>query len=187
LRGRLEEIRASGAELVIVGNGSASFARAFREDFHLEGVTLLVDPELRAYRAAGLRRGRVEALSPRLPGQALRALRGGFRQGAVQGDPWQLGGAFVIRPDGSLAFQHHAREPATTRTSTRSSTPCVRGRPTSRRASRPARSSASPGTPPRRSSIRRSRAPSVARASRRGRSPSIPAISTSTSPGASAW
>jgi NAD(P)-dependent dehydrogenase (short-subunit alcohol dehydrogenase family) len=110
LRGRLEEIRASGAELVIVGNGSVSFARAFREDLHLDGVTLLVDPELRAYRAAGLRRGRVEVLSPRLPGQALRALRGGFRQGAVQGDPWQLGGAFVIRPDGSLAFQHHARE-----------------------------------------------------------------------------
>jgi NAD(P)-dependent dehydrogenase (short-subunit alcohol dehydrogenase family) len=109
LRGELEEIRARGAELVIVGNGAASFAQAFREDFDLDGP-LLVDPELRAYRAAGLRRGRVELLSPRLPRNALRALRSGARQGAVQGDAWQLGGVFVIRPGGELAFRHVSRE-----------------------------------------------------------------------------
>jgi NAD(P)-dependent dehydrogenase (short-subunit alcohol dehydrogenase family) len=109
LRGELDEIRARGAELVIVGNGAASFAKAFREDFELDGP-LLVDPELRAYRAAGLRRGRVELLSPRLPRNALRAFRSGARQGAVQGDAWQLGGVFVIRPGGELAFRHVSRE-----------------------------------------------------------------------------
>jgi NAD(P)-dependent dehydrogenase (short-subunit alcohol dehydrogenase family) len=109
LRDASDEIRARGAELVIVGNGAPAFARAFREDYALEGP-LLVDPELRAYRAAGLRRGRVEILSPRLPLNALRALRSGARQGAVQGDPWQLGGVFVIRPGGALAFRHVSRE-----------------------------------------------------------------------------
>jgi NAD(P)-dependent dehydrogenase (short-subunit alcohol dehydrogenase family)/peroxiredoxin len=109
LRDKLDEIRARGAELVIVGNGSASFAKAFREDYALAGP-LLVDPELRAYRAAGLRRGRVEILSPRLLPHALRALRSGARQGAVQGDAWQLGGVFVIRPDGRLLFRHVSRE-----------------------------------------------------------------------------
>jgi NAD(P)-dependent dehydrogenase (short-subunit alcohol dehydrogenase family) len=109
LRGRIDEIRARGGELVIVGNGAAHFAAAFREDYKLDGP-LLVDPELRAYRAVGLRRGRVEALSPRLPGNALRALRGGSRQGAIQGDPWQLGGVFVIRPDGELAYRYVSRE-----------------------------------------------------------------------------
>jgi NAD(P)-dependent dehydrogenase (short-subunit alcohol dehydrogenase family) len=103
------EIRERGAELVIVGNGASSFAKAFREDFELDGP-LLVDPELRSYRAAGLRRGRVEALSPRLPCNAVRALRGGLSQGAVEGDLWQLGGVFVIRRDGELAYRYVSRE-----------------------------------------------------------------------------
>jgi len=108
LRDAQDEIHAMGAELVIVGNGAANFAKAFREDFALTGP-LLVDPELRAYRAAGLRRGRVEILSPQVPLNALRALRSGARQGAVQGDAWQLGGVFVIRPNGALAFRHVSR------------------------------------------------------------------------------
>jgi len=109
LRDRVGEIRARGAELAIVGNGAASFAAAFREDQGIDGP-LLVDPELRAYRAAGLRRGRVELLSPRLVGNALRAFRGGYRQQGVQGDPWQLGGVFAIRPGGALVYRHLSRE-----------------------------------------------------------------------------
>jgi dehydrogenase/reductase SDR family protein 12 len=109
LRDEIENIRARGAELVIVGNGAESFASAFREDFGLD-CPLLVDPELRAYRAAGLRRGRVELLSPRLPINAFRALRAGSRQTSVQGDPWQLGGVFVIRPDGDLTYRYTSRE-----------------------------------------------------------------------------
>lgn len=109
MREHAAEIRDAGADLVVVGNGAPEFARAFREDLGLAGP-LLVDPELRAYRAAGLRRGRVEALSPRLPWHALRAWRSGARQTSVQGDPWQLGGVFVIRPDGALLFRHRSAE-----------------------------------------------------------------------------
>jgi hypothetical protein len=109
LRDQIDEIRSRGAELVIIGNGAPNFAAAFREDFQLD-CPLLVDPELRAYRAAGLRRGRVELLSPRLPLNALRALRSGSRQTGVQGDPWQLGGVFVIRPGGDLAYRYLSRE-----------------------------------------------------------------------------
>ena len=69
-----------------------------------------MDPELVAYRAAGLRRGRVELLSPRLARNAARALRAGFRQGGVQGDPWQLGGVFVIRPEAQLTYRYVSRE-----------------------------------------------------------------------------
>jgi NAD(P)-dependent dehydrogenase (short-subunit alcohol dehydrogenase family) len=109
LRDRSDEIHARGAELVIVGNGNRGFAAAFREDFALEGP-LFVDPELRAYRAAGLRRGRVEVLSPRMPLNALRAFRAGSRQTGVQGDAWQLGGVFVIRPGGELTYRYASRE-----------------------------------------------------------------------------
>ncbi len=97
--------------MVVIGNGSAAFARAFREDLALpDDLVLLVDPELRSYRAAGMRRGRSELFSPRLATNALRALRGGFRQGAVQGDPFQLGGVLVLRPDGALTYRHVSRE-----------------------------------------------------------------------------
>jgi NAD(P)-dependent dehydrogenase (short-subunit alcohol dehydrogenase family) len=109
LRDRIEDIRARGAELVIVGNGARNFAAAFREDFALD-CPILVDPELRAYRAAGLRRGRVELLSPRLPLNALRAIRSGSRQTGVEGDPWQLGGVFVIRPGGVETYRYVSRE-----------------------------------------------------------------------------
>ena len=93
-----------GADVVIVGNGNRSFAEAFREEFEIEGL-LLVDPDLHAYRAAGLRRGRREITSPQLIGNTIRALRSGARQTAVQGDPWQLGGIFVFAPGGELRFQ----------------------------------------------------------------------------------
>ena len=109
MRDEINNIRARGAELVVVGNGAPNFAAAFREDFELD-CPLLVDPELRAYRAAGLRRGRVELLSPRVPLNALRAFRAGSRQTSVEGDPWQLGGVFVIRPSGDLTYQYVSRE-----------------------------------------------------------------------------
>jgi NAD(P)-dependent dehydrogenase (short-subunit alcohol dehydrogenase family) len=109
LRDRQDEIREAGGELVIVGNGARPFAEAFREDLGVEGP-LLVDPELRAYRAAGLRRGRLEILSPRVPLHAVRALLSGSRQTSVQGDPWQLGGVFVIRPGGELVYRFASAE-----------------------------------------------------------------------------
>ena len=80
MRDALPALRQAGAELIIIGNGSERFAQAFREDFELDGP-LLIDPDLVAYRAAGLRRGRVELLSPRLPGAAWRAWRSGSRRG----------------------------------------------------------------------------------------------------------
>lgn len=111
LRDKLPEIRAAGAELAVIGNGNADFARAFREDLALpDSVVLLVDPELRSYRAAGMRRGRAELFSPRLAANAFRAMRTGFRQGSVQGDPFQLGGMLVIRPDGTLSYRHVSSE-----------------------------------------------------------------------------
>ena len=96
--------REQDAEVVIVGNGNQTFAEAFREEFEIEGL-LLIDPDLHAYRAAGLRRGRREITSPRLIGNMLRALLSGARQASVQGDPWQLGGVFVFAPGGELRFQ----------------------------------------------------------------------------------
>jgi len=96
-----DRIESLGARLVFIGNGAPSFARGFREQLGIDGL-LLVDEQMRAYRAAGLRRDPVGALSPRTVPAALRAWRSGARQQGVQGDPWQLGGVFVIHPKDSL-------------------------------------------------------------------------------------
>jgi len=105
----VEDIRSLGAELVVVGNGRPEHAQAFKEEQHIT-FPLLVDPAMEAYRAAGLKRGIKDAVNLRTAKNVLRAFRKGFRQTSVQGDPWQLGGAFVIDPKGRVFLNHVSRE-----------------------------------------------------------------------------
>ena len=63
-----------------------------------------------AYRAAGLKRGIFDAVNLRTARHAVRAFRKGFRQVSVQGDPWQLGGSFVIDPKGAVLFTQVSKE-----------------------------------------------------------------------------
>ena len=65
---------------------------------------MLTDPELNAYKAAELKSGVIQTFSPRGLLPALRALRSGHRQQRTQGSNLQQGGAFVIRPDGSVPY-----------------------------------------------------------------------------------
>ena len=105
----LPAIHRQGAELVIVGNGTPAQAADFRTAQRIANP-LVVDPELRAYAAAGLRRGVATAINLRTAAHGLRALRAGQRQGATQGDPWQQGGVFVITPDDRVLFAHVSQE-----------------------------------------------------------------------------
>ncbi len=109
LRDVVEEIRSRGAELAAVGSGNARQAKAFRQE---RGLTfdLYTDPDLVAYRAAGLRRDLASTFSFGALKNAARALGAGERQGTVQGDPWQQGGAFVIAPGDEVLFSQVSRE-----------------------------------------------------------------------------
>jgi len=103
-------IREAGAELVMVGNGSRPFARAFRDE---QGIAtpVYVDTERHAYRALGMKRGVLAAVgSVAAVRNAARALKAGFRQGAVQGDAWQLGGVLVVWKGGRVAYRHLSAE-----------------------------------------------------------------------------
>jgi hypothetical protein len=71
---------------------------------------LYVDPELRAYAAAGLKRGLRSSLSPGVILRGVRAFREGKRQGATMGDPWQQGGVFIIRPGNRVDFSYISEE-----------------------------------------------------------------------------
>lgn len=109
MRGEVEGFRELGAALAVVGNGTPAQAKDFAAEYELP-FPLYVDPKLEAYRAAGLRRGVLDTLNAGTFTHALRALRTGARQGLTKGDPWQLGGAFVVAPGGRIAFRHVSRD-----------------------------------------------------------------------------
>ena len=96
-------------KIVVVGNGRPEHAIDFRDGEHVESA-LYVDPELRAYAAAGLRRGLRSSLSLGVISRGVRALREGRRQGATMGDPWQQGGVFIIRPGNRVDFAYISEE-----------------------------------------------------------------------------
>jgi len=108
LRGAEEAVARHGARLVVVGNGQPFQAKAFAQE-RGAGLQLLVDPDLQAYAAAGLRRG-IRALFDRdMPGDVWRAWTSGFRQGKIQGDPWQSGGVLLIEPPGVTRYAYVSR------------------------------------------------------------------------------
>jgi hypothetical protein len=106
---RVADVAAAGARVAVIGLGTTTFARGFREATGWRGP-VLVDGEGAAYRAVALRRLRLWNLfRPRMIKAALRARREGFRQGKVEGDPWQLGGTLVVAPGDRLAYAHRNR------------------------------------------------------------------------------
>jgi len=126
LRHEVDSIHAHGAELVVIGNGTSHFARAFREDIPLD-TPLYVDPLCASYRALGMTRGVVRTIGHWRTWVGLfRALREGARKQRVgvivrwwrlslpalvpgaQGDAWQLGGVLVVLPDRRIAYHHQS-------------------------------------------------------------------------------
>jgi hypothetical protein len=105
LRDKIDEIHATGAELIIVGNGQTSFAKGFKNRLQLT-TPLYVDPELQAYQAAGLKRTKFGTIGPQVFFPALKAFFRGQRQGRVEGDPYQQGGGFVILPGDKVAYAY---------------------------------------------------------------------------------
>ena len=101
---------AAGARLVLIGQGTPRHAQHFREQFDLDGLEILVDPDRAAYEAAGAKVGTVgELLGPRSVAAGIkRAATERMVQGPVKGHPAQLGGVLVVRPDGKIAWAHLA-------------------------------------------------------------------------------
>lgn len=105
LRRETDVIHARGAGLAIVGNGDRRSAQGFVRSTGLT-TPLYVDTSLATYRALGLRRDVGATLNPAALTNAWRALRAGFRQTSVQGDPWQMGGVLVVVPGGRVVYRY---------------------------------------------------------------------------------
>jgi peroxiredoxin len=109
-----EKFAAADARLVVIGQGTPAHAHHFREQFDLEGLEILVDPERAAYKVAGAKVGSLaELLGPRSVLSGIkRAASERMVQGRTQGHPAQLGGVLVIAPGGEVAWAHLAENAA---------------------------------------------------------------------------
>lgn len=103
-----QKIADQGADLVLVGSGSVQEAEEFLRETDAENLRLLVDPELKGYRAAALRRSLLAPYSPRSWWDGFKLFLRGYRPGKVAGDAYQLGGLFVISPEERVEFAHQA-------------------------------------------------------------------------------
>ncbi len=99
----MPDIRKKGAEAFIVGSGRPEQARDFLEKGGLD-VTVFCNPDLAAYKAAGMKRGLLRTFNPKSAVNALGSLARGFRQGRTQGDAFQQGGVLVVSSAGKVLF-----------------------------------------------------------------------------------
>lgn len=106
MRARERDIRASGANIVAIGLGDRHYARMFREDVGIS-FPLLIDEDRKAYAAAELKSASVWGLFRReTAAHRRRARAGGYRQGKLGKNPFQLGGTFVFGPGNVDRYAH---------------------------------------------------------------------------------
>ena len=73
---------------------------------------LLLDPERRAYKAFGLGSSVLAAWHPKMFLYYFRLLAKGRKLMPVKGDPYQLGGDFLVNQRGQILFAHPSAEPS---------------------------------------------------------------------------
>lgn len=107
---RAEELERLNTQTLIITFSDAYWAQGWLEDTQ-SPFPLLMDPERRTYRAYGLRRSRWRSWSPRTLWYYYRKKKAGVPLHAIQGDPNQLGGDFIVGTDGRLKLVYPSRVP----------------------------------------------------------------------------
>jgi len=92
-------------QIVAVGSGTPVMAKAFAQEFDFTGE-LYVDQSRKVYDALKCKRGLKATLGIKSLGAYKNALSHGFKQGNTQGDGLQLGGTFVLKQGGEVAWLH---------------------------------------------------------------------------------
>ena len=112
LRRFADEFRKRDTQILLISFGTESWARAFAEETQAP-FPLLLDPELNAYRAYGLRRSMLRTFAPATVWHYLKAMLQGRKVNLKsRGDPAQLGGDFLADRGGRLIWSHRSAQPA---------------------------------------------------------------------------
>ena len=105
LQRHAQAIRSLGVEVALIGPGTPKQAAEFTRDDQVD-LPVYADPQRFAFIAARLVRGVGAALSVRGWRTGLKALREGIWPSGLKGDPWQVGGMFLILPGGTLRWAY---------------------------------------------------------------------------------
>ena len=97
--------------MLLVGNGPPSALAPFVQEMRLDGrgVTVVTDPSLRSFEAAGL--GRPRAYGWRALVDTVLVVGAGYWPGRRAGDAMQLGGAVLLDEAGRVVYEHRGRSP----------------------------------------------------------------------------
>ena len=106
-----DSVTDAGATLVLIGQGTPRQAAHFRRRLHID-LPVLADRTRQSYRAAGAKVATLDELfGPKVVAKGIvTALRSRRPQGRTIGHPAQLGGAMIVRPDGSVAWSHMSED-----------------------------------------------------------------------------
>lgn len=108
LQPAIPQLEAAGVQPIVIGNGTPAMAEAFVEETGL-AVPLYTNPGREVYQALGAKRpGALALLNPRFWWNGLRVALRGFLPRKVQGDAAQLGGVFLVRPDGAMPYAYRS-------------------------------------------------------------------------------
>ncbi len=109
-----EQFDASGAELVVIGQGTTKQALDFKQKYGVGELRMLVDPDRVTYKAVGAKMaGITDLYNPRTVTRGFKsAVTNKIVQGTVQGSARQLGGVLVIARGGEIVWSHLATDPS---------------------------------------------------------------------------
>ena len=105
-----EDFEAAGVRLAVVGQGTPRHAEHFTEEYELDGMQVLVDPERKTYELAGTKIATAnELFHPAIVARGTKiAATQRLVQGRTQGHSAQLGGTLVVAQDGTIAYANMA-------------------------------------------------------------------------------
>jgi hypothetical protein len=110
LNGAHEQIEATGARLVLIGQATPKHAAHYKRRFAPE-LEILADEKRESYTAMGFpRAGAVQLIGPKSLAKGIARGASGVGVGRVIGDVQQLGGTVIVLPDGEIAWSHVMRD-----------------------------------------------------------------------------
>ncbi len=108
MRDRYAEFQAKKAGVCIIGMGTVPEAAAFRDRLEIP-FPMLVDPKQVTYRTLQMGQARATSLTnPKMLISGAKSLIKGRGISRPRQDPFQLGGAAVIRVGGEISYMHQA-------------------------------------------------------------------------------